>query len=193
MNNKIIEKYLDSFLPASYLEILNKSKLNNSCIKSIEKKKFILIKNLAKLDYEIQSLSLKRQSLKNQVSFIKKNYFPKIYFKQYYKKNKSTLFSHIVIKYFLISKTIYFGKVDRLIDLFSLKGIKLSHNNFQEIIMPILYPKILDYLSNFKNKTEFIQSKISSKDLIAFVLDNEINNDNNLGDVSLLDYLRSLK
>ena len=193
MNNKIIEKYLDSFLPASYLEILDKSKLNNSSIKSIEKKKFILIKNLEKLDYEIQILSLKRQSLKNQVSFIKKNYFPKIYFKQYYKKNQSTLFSHIVIKYFLISKTIYFGKVDRLIDLFSLKGIQLSHNNFQEIIMTILYPKILDYLSNFKNKTEFIQSKITSKDLIAFVLDNEINNDKNLGDVSLLDYLRSLK
>ena len=192
MKNKNIENYFEKFLPQSYIETLEKSKLNNIGFNSLISKRNKLINALKLINVELDKLAHERQLLISQSTFIKKKYIPKVYYKQYYKKNQSILFSHIIIKYHLISKTIYFGKVDSLIILFSNLNLQLDVNNFKEKIFPLLLPKVLDFLSNIKNEAEFKNLKIKSTQLISFIIEME----NNVADFenngSLLDYIKSL-
>ena len=192
MKKKDIENKFEMYLPPSYLETIHQSQLNNTILKSLLTKRKRIIKSLENLDVEIEKTSHKRQLLHNQTTYIKKKYLPKIYYKQYYKKNQSTLFSHIVIKYHLISRTVYFGKIDKLINKFSNLNLSLDHNNFKSKIFPLLYPKVLDFLSSIKNESEFLNLNIKSNNLISFVLDNKVD-DNNEKDISLLDYIKSLE
>lgn len=192
MKPKDIENKFEMYLPSSYLEAIHQSQLNDTILKSLLKKRKRIIKSLENIDVEIEKISHKRQLLHNQTAYIKKKYLPKIYYKQYYKKNQSTLFSHIVIKYHLISRTVYFGKIDKLINKFSSLNLSLDHNNFKSKIFPLLYPKVLDFLSNIKNESEFLNLNINSNNLISFVLDNKVD-DNNEKDTSLLDYIKSLE
>ena len=191
MKKKDIENKFEMYLPSSYLEAIRQSQLNNTILKSLLAKRKRIIKSLENLDVEIEKISHKRQLLHNQTAYIKKKYLPKIYYKQYYKKNQSTLFSHIVIKYLFISRTVYFGKIDKLINIFSSLNLSLDHNNFKSKIFPLLYPKVLDFLSSIKNESEFLNLNINSNNLISFVLDNKVD-DNNEKDISLLDYIKSL-
>jgi hypothetical protein len=55
-----------------------------------------------------------------------------------------------------------------------------------------LYPKVLDFLSSIKNESEFLNLNINSNNLISFVLENKVD-DNNEKDISLLDYIKSLE
>jgi len=189
--NKIENKF-EKYLPPSYLESICKSQLNNTILNSLLTKRKRIIKTLENLDVEIEITSHKRQLLHNQTSYIKKKYLPKIYYKQYYKKNQSILFSHIVIKYLLISRTVYFGKIDNLIDNFSKLNLNLDHSNFKSKIFPLLYPKVLVFLSSIKNESEFLNLNIKSNHLISFVLDNKVD-DNVEKNTSLLDYIKSLE
>ena len=192
MKQKKIENKFEIYLPSSYLESIVKSKLNNTILNSLLTKRKRIIKTLENLDVEIEITSHKRQILHNQTSYIKKKYLPKIYYKQYYKKNQSTLFSHIVIKYLLISRTVYFGKIDNLIDNFSKLNLNLDHSNFKSKIFPLLYPKVLVFLSSIKNESEFLNLNIKSNHLISFVLDNKVD-DNVERNTTLLDYIKSLE
>ena len=192
MNKKNIENKLEAYLPSAYLEFIEQSQLNNAILNSLLTKRKRIIKTLENLDVEIEKTSNKRQILHNQTSHIKKKYLPKIYYKQYYKKNQSTLFSHIVIKYLLISRTVYFGKIDNLINKFSKLNLSLDHSNFKSKIFPLLYPKILDFLSSIKNESEFLNLNIKSNHLISFILDNKVD-DNIDKNISLLEYIKSLK
>ena len=192
MNKKNIENKLEAYLPTAYLESVEQSQLNNAILNSLLTKRKRIIKTLENLDVEIEKTSHKRQILHNQTSYIKKKYLPKIYYKQYYKKNQSTLFSHIVIKYHLISRTVYFGKIDNLIDNFSKLNLNLDHSNFKSKIFPLLYPKVLVFLSSIKNESEFLNLNIKSNHLISFVLDNKVD-DNIEKNTSLLDYIKSLE
>ena len=160
MNKKNLENKLEAYLPTAYLESVEQSQLNNAILNSLLTKRKRIIKTLENLDVEIEKTSHKRQILHNQTSYIKKKYLPKIYYKQYYKKNQSTLFSHIVIKYLLISRTVYFGKIDKLIDNFSKLNLNLDRSNFKSKIFPLLYPKVLVFLSSIKNESEFLNLNI---------------------------------
>ena len=92
----------------------------------------------------------------------------------------------------MISKTIYFGKVDSLIILFSNLNLQLDVKNFKEKIFPLLLPKILDFLSNIKNEAEFKNLKIKSTQLISFIIEMENNAADFESNGSLLDYIKSL-
>jgi len=192
LKQKNIENKFEMYFPSSYLEAIHQTQLNDTILKSLLKKRKRIIKSLENLDVEIEKTSHKRQILHNQTSYIKKKYLPKIYYKQYYKKNQSTLFSHIVIKYLLISRTVYFGKIDNLIDNFSKLNLNLNHSNFKSKIFPLLYPKVLVFLSSIKNESEFLNLNIKSNHLISFVLDNKVD-DNVEKNTSLLDYIKSLE
>ena len=113
MKKKDIESKFEMYLPPSYLETIHQSQLNNTILKSLLTKRKRIIKSLENIDVEIEKISHKRQLLHNQTAYIKKKYLPKIYYKQYYKKNQSTLFSHIVIKYlFAFKLVIVIGLLD---------------------------------------------------------------------------------
>ena len=49
----------------------------------------------------------------------------------------------------------------KLINKFSSLNLSLDHNNFKSKIFPLLYPKVLDFLSIIKNESEFSEIQVS--------------------------------
>ena len=77
MKNKNIENYFEKFLPHSYIETLEKSKLNNIGINLLFQKEINLANALKLINVELDKLAHERQLLISQSTFIKKILYTK--------------------------------------------------------------------------------------------------------------------
>ena len=161
----IIEKKDLDLLPYSYhsLGIIYSSNFDkiNKTLKKIKDAKNLI----NELNITLNSLTNDNIKLYNQLKFIKKNYVPKLYLNLYTKNNKPIKYVNLIIKYFNFSKTIYLGRKSDILNLLSSLKINFSNKNFKPILFNYLKPIILDKCSSIKNQHEFINLKLTSRDL----------------------------
>ena len=184
--NIIIEKNDLILLPEAY-SVLGKEYTNK--FNEIEKKTLLmedLLEKAYKLKMDCNSLIQANKIVYNKLKFIKRNYVPKSYLKCYRKNNNPQYYVHVVVNYLDYSKTIYLGKRDDLINLFSSKIKLLNKRNFNSKMLNFLSPIIKSYCFKFNSQSDFIASKFKYKSLFDKVV---IPNDDRTG---FNDFLKSL-
>ena len=168
MNKKyIIENNDLSLLPPAYVSLgkrysSNYDKINKSLSK-IREAKFLI----NKLQNNIDILSKENINLYNQLKFIKKNYLPRIYLNIYIKNNKPVKYVNLIIKYFDYSRTIYLGKYLNIEKFLLEKRSNKSIKNFSTVLYNYLKPVVFDKCKGLKNKSEFINLRLSSSILFS--------------------------
>ena len=190
MNRKyFIEKKDLDLLPEAYSNLGEEFAKNFS---KIQKKHTYLNKlkeRINNLDNELAGLVVDNRRIYNKLKFIKKSYVPKIYLKVYRKNNNPQFYTHVVINYFNVSKTVYLGKRDYIISLLSNKIKSLNNRNFSNKLLVFLKPIIKSYCTRFTNQSSFINCKISSATFFNN-FDRSASIQENQGSFS--DYLKSL-
>jgi len=184
--NTIIEKNDLILLPKAY-SILGTE--YTSRFNQIAKKTLLmddLLEKAYKLKIECNSLIQTNKIVYNKLKFIRRNYVPKIYLKGYRKNNNPQYYVHVVVNYLDYSKTIYLGKRDDLINLFSSKINLLNKRNFNSKMLKFLSPIIKSYCFKFTSQSDFIASKFKFKSLFdKLVISTEVSTGFN-------DFLKSL-
>ena len=166
MNKKyIIEKRDLALLPSSYIGLGNKyssnyEKINNALNQINDAEKLI-----KRLKITVDNLSNDNISLYKQLRFIKKNYVPRIYINIYTKNNRPIKYINLIIKFFDFSKTIYLGRYSKIHLFLSEINPNISIRNLKTTLYNYLRPIVLDKCSSIRNKSEFIELKLSSKNL----------------------------
>ena len=190
MNKKyFIEKKDLDLLPESYSNLGEEFAKNFVKIQKKHTHLNELKERINNLTDELTGLVVDNRRIYNQLKFIKKSYVPKIYLKVYRKNNNPQFYTHVVIRYFNISKTVYLGKRDYIISLLSDKIRSLNNRNFSNKLLIFLKPIIKSYCTRFTDKSSFVNCNISSATFFNN-FDRSTSFEENKGSFS--DYLKSL-
>ena len=161
----IIEKRDLDLLPSSYIGLGNRYSSNfdkiNKALNQINDAEELI----KELRITIDNLSNDNITLYKQLRFIKKNYVPRIYINIYTKNNKPIKYINLIIKFFDFSKTTYLGRYSRINTFLSNINPKISTRNFKTTLYNYLRPIVLEKCISIRNKSEFIELKLSSDNL----------------------------
>jgi len=165
MNKKyIIEKKDLQLLPLSYYDIGLKYSSNYEKINKLENQIESTKKLIIELSNNLLNLNEENIKLYNQLKFIKRNYVPSFYVNIYIKNKKPTKYVNLTVKYFEFSKTVYLGKKLFLDELLIKNNKKV--NKFHRSLIEILQPSLLNICSKLKNKSDFINLRITLDSLL---------------------------